>query len=87
MSARVIAVRYLARESLLPCRHLSFAWSCLAANINLQSSLLRQPTVVDAQLQIASAPPAGRLIDGWWNLGGSIERFGHEPWSQKRISG
>ena len=22
-------------------------------------------------------------IDGWSNLGGSIERFGHEPWSQK----
>jgi hypothetical protein len=25
-------------------------------------------------------------IDGWWNLGGSIERFGHEPWSEKKIS-
>jgi hypothetical protein len=25
-------------------------------------------------------------IDGQWNLGGSIERFGHEPWSQEKRS-
>ena len=27
------------------------------------------------------------LTEGWWNLDGSIERFEHEPWSQKKISG
>jgi len=33
-------------------------------------------------------PDAGwDRIDGWWNLGGSIERFGHEPWSQEKDFG
>src|ERR1700688_457483 len=33
-------------------------------------------------------PDAGwDRIDGWWNFGGSIERFGHEPWSQKKDFG
>jgi hypothetical protein len=34
------------------------------------------------------APDAGwDRIDGWWNLGGSIERFEHEPWSQRKDFG
>ena len=33
-------------------------------------------------------PDAGwDRIDGWWNLGGSTERFEHEPWSQEKDFG